>query len=73
MRRRWSLAPLSAERKAAEREPEGEMRTTSVKVGASVDLRRAQNLARRQRTGSGGGPWKLVVSPQRDFYRFFVC
>jgi hypothetical protein len=35
--------------------PEGEMQATSVKVGASVDLRCAQRLARRQRTGSRGG------------------
>jgi hypothetical protein len=72
-RRRWPPAPAAAEQKVAEREPEGEMQTTIVKVRASVDLRRARSLARRQHTGSGGGPWKPVVSPQRDFYRFFMC
>ena len=35
--------------------------------------RSAQGLARRRRrTGSGGGRWKGVVSPQRRFCGFFV-
>ena len=35
--------------------------------------RSAQGLARRRRrTGSGGGRWKEVVSPQRRFCGFFV-